>query len=444
MSYTGYLILTLIHLLIWIFIYRVKCSKTDVFDPFYLITGLYMLIFVFAPYTWIKSGVSIYIGLDILEYLPQGTIVFNIGYFSYGLASIGRFRFSLSQNRKIFDAEYDDGYIEYLNSSESRIFISRFAWILFLVSMFLTLLFNRLRGKSLLFLLTFGQGAEIKEGVEGLGIYFLMYFVRSAIPGLLLLIAFSNSNKWIKGICAYVLVSVCMASGSRNLAICVVLSIVVYMYISQHKRPKGISVALGIVLLYLFVTLMGLFRNSIRAGNDIDYSAVNSESMYNAFMYNVNIFYPFYSVVGMTQDGFISCHYGLGILNILIQFIPRAIWPNKPATIGQTAFIAMYGSDRGGAAYPNIGEFYYETGLFGMIIFMFAFGYIVRNAYIRSKESNNRIVLIMFAILYGGLMQLVCRGHFASWAFELVFMWGPLFWLNSRMKKRYLKSLRYR
>ena len=441
MSNIDFLVLTLLHLAIWVFLYRIKHTHTDVFDPFYLVTGLYFLIFVFAPCIWILNGQRFYQGLDILEFLPQGTIAFNLGYFAYALASFSNIRFGTFLKSSQFEAKYGDEYVAYLESPKSRKYITRYAWTVYIISMFLSLLFYRMRGRSLLFMLTFGQGAELLPGVEGIGLYFLMYFIRSAIPSLLLLIAFSDTKRKFVFICAYITASVCMSSGSRNLAICVVLSILVYYYLNKGIRPRMITVALGVVFLYLFVTLMGLFRESIKIGEDIQTSQVDLESMFNAFMYNVNIFYPFYSLVGLTQKGIITSHYGLGILNIFIQFIPRIIWPGKPETIGQTALVAMYGDNRGGAAYPNIGEFYYETGVIGMVIFMFIFGYIVREAFVRSVKSKNRIVMIMYAILYGAMMQLVCRGHFASWSFELVFMWGPLFWLNSHMKRRFVKSL---
>ena len=162
--------------------------------------------------------------------------------------------------------------------------------------------------------------------------------------------------------------------------------------------------------------------------------------MMKAFMYNVEIFFPFFNLVKYTFSGQISCHYGLGILNIPIQFIPRALWPSKPATLGLTAFQAMYGSSFGGAAYPNIGEFFYELGLVGVVVFMFIFGKKMKTLYTNAVNYRNPSTMIQYSIAYGYLMQFICRGHFASWALDFLFMFMPIVIIRRIMYKRFVAN----
>lgn len=49
----------------------IAARRFDVMDPFYLITGLYFLVFVWAPCEWIKIGQTDYQGVEVMEYLPE-------------------------------------------------------------------------------------------------------------------------------------------------------------------------------------------------------------------------------------------------------------------------------------------------------------------------------------------------------------------------------------
>ena len=112
------------------------------------------------------------------------------------------------------------------------------------------------------------------------------------------MLAFSKENRKLIYVGAYLLFSVCTSTGSRNLAICLVLAIVVYFYLRANKRPKLVTILLGIVALYVFVGLVGIFRTAFKTGNAIYLDTATSDSTYEAFMFNVEIFYPFYTLVG--------------------------------------------------------------------------------------------------------------------------------------------------
>ncbi len=437
-SNSDWLWITGIHIAAWLVLYRLGKGKMDVFDPFYFTSAIFALVFIYGPNVWISRGQTTYQGVEVMEYMPEAMLVFNIGYFFYSLASFG-----ISRRRygvMLKGADEDIHFSNFLDEPDVKAYIVRFAWVVFIVSMVLSLIYYRLTGRSLLFMITLGQGAELDYIRSGYGIYFLVEFVRSAIPGCLLLIAFSPKNRFLIYICTFILCAVCISSGSRNLAICVVMAIVVYRYMKEGKRPSLAMLAIAIVALYFFVGLMGIFRTTIKTGGEIDFSNVNSASVFTAFMYNIEIFYPFFTLVGMIKRNIIFYHYGLGILNIVLQFVPRAIWSTKPAMLGKTAFEAMYGSSMGGAAYPNIGEFYYEFGILGVIGLMAVFGYAMRRIFQSSRYSTNKMKLVTYAIMYGYLLQFICRGHFASWAIDFVFMFGPLFYLNRKLKRMYYQS----
>lgn len=436
LSNEQWLIFTAIHIVLWALIYRSRQEVTNALDSFYLTSGLYLLIFVYAPAVWITRGQTSYQGVEVMSYLPVGMIVFNLGYIVYAIASVSNRKITVG-TINIGNKYYDPGFSEYLYSDQASYHLAKMGWIIFSLSIFLALLYFAKTGRSLLYMLTLGQGTEITVGGNALGIYFLAQFSRSAIPGILLILTFQKKKRILGFLGAYVLVAICFTSGSRNLALCVIISIATMYYLKRGKRPNFFVSIIAVLVMFLLVGFVGTFRQTMRTGGDIDLSLLNFDGMMNAFMFNVEIFFPFFTIVGYTFTGQVACHYGLGILNIPIQFIPRALWASKPATLGLTAFEAMYGSSFGGSAYPNIGEFFYELGIFGVILFMYIFGKRMKSLYTNATETSNPLSMIRYSIAFGYIMQFVCRGHFASWALDFAFMFLPILIVRRIIYKQY-------
>lgn len=187
-----FLLLTLLHIVIWIMIYRMGKKGTDCFDSFYLVSGLYILIFVCAPYIWIQRGQTSYQGVEVMEYLPVATLVFNISYLMYAIASVDNKKVYIAQKKIGFDYE-NVKFLEFVESDYIKNYIKRYAWIVFGVSMILALCYYRMTGRGLRFMLTLGQGGEMGTRNSGYGLYFLMQFIRSAIPGIILIIGYQLS-----------------------------------------------------------------------------------------------------------------------------------------------------------------------------------------------------------------------------------------------------------
>ncbi len=431
--YHLYLFLTLLHILFSCWIYMGWNKKLDLFDPFYLISALYIMIFVYAPWIWMINAKTEYQGVEVMSQLPNATLVFNLGYLCYVIGAI-----SVNKKTKFIKNQKINYKKINFNDEDIRIYIVKFATIVFVISLIFSFLYYYLIGRSILSLLSLGQLGITQRKRTGTGLYFLICFFRSAIPASVLLVAYSKKKKasWI---CALILADICISTGSRNLAITVMLSFFVFYYIRNNKRPNYVIVLSLIIFFYVFIGFIGIFRATIKASQNINLSAVNSDALFDAFMYNAEIFYPFYNVIGYIPK-YAPYHYGLGIVNIFVQFIPRIIWPGKPTMLGNTAFEVMYGNSMGGAAYPNIGEYYYEFGILGVIIFMYFTGYIMKQVYNNALIEKDELKLILFSIHFGYIVQFICRGHFASWAIDYIFMLGPIFLLRHILIKKFVKS----
>lgn len=118
-------------------------------------------------------------------------------------------------------------------------------------------------------------------------------------------------------------------------------------------------------------------------------------------------FDTFNSIIDTIELGYIS--YGNQLLGVLLFWVPRNIWPNKPIGSG-----ALVGSELG---YTNlnvssniIAEGWINFGLFGVILFALVIGIISRNTFV-PEINDHRIVwgsifsLLIFFIMRGDLMS---------------------------------------
>ena len=90
-----------------------------------------------------------------------------------------------------------------------------------------------------------------------------------------------------------------------------------------------------------------------------------------------------------------------------------------------------------GRAVANIGEFYANFGIIGIIVLMFLFGYIVSKLKSMYEDpSENR--LIMYSILYPLLFQWVARGNFSGNFYYTLFAFVPLIiqWFVKNISRR--------
>lgn len=87
--------------------------------------------------------------------------------------------------------------------------------------------------------------------------------------------------------------------------------------------------------------------------------------------------------------------WGSGIVNMLLFFVPRAIWPSKPISSGAVITSLWFGTDLSVTNVPNtfFGEMYMNFAVIGAIAGLFLAGAIVRglNTFLR-RESGNLVL----------------------------------------------------
>lgn len=427
-----YIAITAITMILCVFLYRIlSVHGKDIFSPFYLSTVLYAIVFVFGPMYYLNRGLTKVEGIEVMSYLPEATLVFICGYFALFM---GSFLGSHTKAVAVFPSYESDAHYSHISPKAQRLIV-RTAWFFYWIGIIMSMVYYMSTGRSLLMMLTFGR---IKSGLTITSLQsvaFLVYFLDFPISALLILFLFANNIKAKMALAIYFIITT--TAGFRYLPMILVLAYLTLSFLKNNKRPKLFFVMISILGAYLFVGIVGVYRTAIKTGGLIDLSLLNRETIRGGFLSNSDIFYPFYCLVHAFNNGSVSCHYGQGVLYIFTMAIPRFLWPNKPTSIGLTAFEAMWGNSMGGAAYPAIGEFYYEFGFWGMLLCMFITGYWFEEKF-KTAVVNRRstIDLIKYSLLFAYLLQFINRGYFAGWFYDLVFIMFPIWILQARLRKK--------
>ena len=80
-----------------------------------------------------------------------------------------------------------------------------------------------------------------------------------------------------------------------------------------------------------------------------------------------------------------------------------------------------------GVAYPNLGEYYVEFGVVGIIMCMFILGLFcryARNLYV--KRQGLSLSLVLYSLVYGALFQIIIRGYMPQNFTMMLFLLAPV------------------
>ena len=120
------------------------------------------------------------------------------------------------------------------------------------------------------------------------------------------------------------------------------------------------------------------------------------------------------------------------------MWIPRFIWPNKPAGTEFPAGIALLNSCpsalKEAMSFPNIYEYYIDFGPIGVIIISFIIGVICKKM-VKLYNSEHIYNVICYALFLGFLIQFINRGYIAQLITLFVFLYAPLLFYKKELKK---------
>lgn len=422
----AYFIMTGIFLLI---IFK---NKLDIFDPIVFISVIYITMFTIVPIIDILSGEILWFGVDLFPYGFKGTSLAVIGYIFFCLGysiSIRRRRPIKEKNNDIIQRQYDINKI---------ILLSLLAWVFCFI---LSMIYVMASGKSLMYIFSLGlKGDFDATNISSTPLGFISMFSYSLLPTCLIYSNYGNS-KSIKILLFIGTFIIQLIRGFRFTIVILILSYIYFYYLKNKKRPTGKTILLLLIIIFITIGIMGFYRGDLRSGNSVNWDEFSLDDINDAILGNFRIYKTYYAVIKAVPS-MTSYMYGQQMfVYTIVMFIPRVIWPSKPSPHGGDAIklgISDY-AKIAGQAYPNIGEFYYEFGIIGVIFFMWLFGFWMSRIKRKYFYSTDQFDLIIYSIIIPATLQLIIRGYTPSNFYLIVFIIAPVILIKKYSKFRYYK-----
>lgn len=405
----------------------------DIFSPITLFTMVYVVMFYVTPiydllireYTWFN--------VNLFDQSIRCSFYALIGYVCFFIAY--KYRFVINRCEKLYEKEYTEGKIicfEKCNSDQILLFAVIGYFVCLLANIYYLVSSG---GNSVLYILTLGMmGNSGKEMTSNIGAISMLSY---ALPSFTLLYVEYGKNRFLKILAFFLMFELQVARGFRFFILQIVFMFGSYYFIKEKKKPK-----FGQILIILTVTgipliLMTVFRVSIRSGEGMDLAILSEDVFLDAldaaFWENLRIYKNFYAIVKVVPSQTSYLYGAQTILYTAIMMIPRAIWPNKPGNPGTIAQEIALGKSAvlGGSAYPALGEYYYDIGLLGIVIWMSIFGLFLSRIEDRYRyKAVTKEDLMVFCTVLGNVLQFVIRGYMPSNFWMLVFCIIPYWFVG--------------
>lgn len=407
-----------------LFFARKYRTEDTIFDSFTLITLLYIIMMFVVPMEDMITGnyyTSSAGSVNVFPYGIKATIAFDLGYLAYYFGYVYRHRHSFE------DIVIDDSGINYNQTALNCLVV----WIISFSSAVLYLIST---GKTLAYIFSAGTNGVIDQNlVSETPLMFLSVPSHMMIPTAFMYCKYGK-NKLLKCLLIFLTLDYFWLRGFRYIIVIMAWSAVISYYTIKQKKPRVFSVVALVIVLIAVIGIVGGARNAVRSGMKFDLSG--NETAIEQVLENFSIYKTYYAVVkacpSMVPFNFLEQIVGYTI----IMFVPRAIWPGKPYPTGGAPII--YGlsaySAQAGAAYPNIGEYYYSAGFVGVIFFMCIYGIWNRELEKKLCREINTGQLIVYSVILASNFQLIIRGYTPGNFYMLLFMFLPTFLISNNKR----------
>ena len=391
--------------------------RLDLFDPIVLVSLLYISIFAVAPMRDLIIQNYYLFGVNLFGYGRNGTLLALAGFIALYAAYLRRgLSLSSIDPQTTTPTEY------------SRDRVVRYCLFIWALS-FAMALFNAISGgQSITYVLTLGFFGASDTAVRiDAPLGFAGAMAHSLIPTSVIYGHYARS-KATNVLLQTITVGLLASQGFRYIVVIYVLAHAYVWFLKRGRAPRLDTLLILFASLALFVGAMGFYRNALKSGGTVDWSNFGMGEVSVAIFGNLEIYKTYYGVLRAVPD---IVPHGLGaqmLIYTAILFIPRAFWASKPlppvnepitAGVSHTASIS-------GAAYPNLGEYYFEFGVLGVIVFMYALGEALSWLYRRYRFSNDFFDLVLYSVITTGMFQVVIRGYTPSNVYMLLLMILPI------------------
>lgn len=410
------------------FFYIYKRHNIKIFEPFTLISIIYCVMFLIAPILDIIYQDTTLFGMESKYGTIKATVIFLIGYNSFIL---GYF----TKKSIIFKLNKEEKKYIYANKN-SVLVVNCLLWLLGFLSMLVSIINS---GMSLRFVLTLGNSGLINQNAASESLGFLSMFTYLMVPSWMYISQYSKNKLLV--ITTYFLMFVTFLSrGFRFILIIIIIAPIILFFIKKEKEPSFLFVISTLLVLLFLIGIVQENRSAFNEGMSYNVNNFNIESITNALRANFSMYKTFYIMVERIPEFFPYSWGAKTFINPIIMIIPRIIWTDKFSFGWKSEAYLNEISRISGVAYPNIGEFYMDFGVIGVIIFMYLFGRICK-WFIEAKDRPNSDIddYIAYSIFVPTTLQLVIRGHMATNLYLVIFLFMPVI-INKGFMNRYKRK----
>jgi oligosaccharide repeat unit polymerase len=425
-EYPGAIItLCICNLLMFFCLALIVSKRTSyLFEPIIFTFFLYYMIFVYNPINNIASGNIYQGGVNTMGGCVKATLIFILSFSSLLLG------YYFNQPRVLsldeIDYDSDDDYYNFMN-------LRVFSWIMWAVGIGFFLLYNISVGRNPLYMLSFGMLNRGLRDVESFSVDFFSSLVYLAFYPMMNILIYEKS-KVLKFLVLYITCVPLATRGFRNVVVIALFAPLVYYYVKRRRTP---SLRASVICIFIFFFLFGFLastRTSLRLGNGLDMSRYEFSDGLEGMLNYFNSYRVFYGAVEQYPLHY-SYTFGSQLSYFFIMFIPRFLWPGKPApaiveAIGNSTSSISAAS---GAAWPNIGEYYTDFGILGSILCMFILGVLLKHMKgLYNSRRSTRASLMLYSLYLPALVAIIAYGYTAGNAPKFLFMAIP-YWIQKKL-----------
>lgn len=422
-----YLFIELIMAYIWtagLFVTAKWVFDIHVFEPITIITIIYEGIFIVKPIIDLRNHEMTEHGVPVISGGAKATLLFVLGYSIFFLSYYIKHKKIVYDGMPIFERvkvknTFKNEWLPWLYAGWSLIYI-------------LCIYCMYTQGLSLRYIFSFGSEGIRVVDESRTALLFLSNFGITLITLWLMIFEYSK-NRLIKIITAVFCVIYLLMRNARWLMLIFIIAPVTLTYLKKKKQPRLLWVfIIGMFGLAIFAW-MQVNRVNIATGGAMQgwgKDGLSLKTLLAPLESDLSTYRTFYSMV----ERFPSQHsYLLGttFLYVFVLFIPRAIWGGKPDNPVRDMIENSLNkrARASGTAVANIGEFYANFGVLGIVALMYLLGWVAGTLkhYIfdmMTEQNINRY--IMYAILFPLFFQWIARGNFSGNVYTTLFALLPM------------------
>lgn len=378
----------------------------DIFEPLTIYTGIYFLLYTVTPLVLFIQDNLLCRGLYVMDGCVKGTLLYMFAYTVFCL-------FYLYKAQK-------DNYLlvertTVIGDEDKKEIYCFLAWGIWIITFFVNIYFLLQTGRGLSYILSFGFLGDISETTGVSGALFLTDIGYMIIGGWLYIYAYEK-RKILVVISFILTIAVFYIRGFRFIVLIMLVAFATFKYLKNQKKPSMKSICALLLCLMFMIAFMGFVRGGLRTGEGSTFENFNFiDELSYALFSNFNIYQTYYGVIADVPVK-VSFTYFATIWENIYMWIPRIIWPGKPATgityIYMISQCMDYNAIIGAAmATPDLCGYYYSFGIFGVLFYSAFWGSICRlsrKLYISKDTSVHN--LILYSLFMPTLFQMIIRG----------------------------------